>query len=418
LVASFLFFCALVLNVKGDDKQRSYGDGYGAQQGFTGQQVYAAGYGPNYPQQQGYGFPQQGYGGGQPQQVYGGGQPQQGYAPSYPPQQQYYQCPSQPQYAPNVPPHHQPNHWSNQPFQHKHEVHGGLFGSRTASGQVHAPQTAGQVTGNVVAWYVCAHMGPQIAAAMNNYPPHIQAAAAQHAASLPTGRDLARSTCEGNKKALLIGCNYYKSANELRGCINDVKNVKAFIQQKFGFTEDADHMLILTDDNPDPSRLPTRANIENGMRWLVQGAEPHDSLFLHYSGHGATSPDQGPVFDSPNGMDDTIVPIDYQQAGMILDKELHEMLVKPLPQACRLTSVFDCCHSGSVLDLPYTYVLDGNAGTGAAAPGSRDLGSMMAFAGQFMGGGGMAGGAVSVFIFCFFHSFIFIFRRRCQASPL
>jgi hypothetical protein len=66
----------------------------------------------------------------------------------------------------------------------------------------------------------------KIASVMSSYPPQIQAAAAQHAASLPTGRDLARSSCKGNKKALLIGCNYYKSANELRGCINDVKNVK------------------------------------------------------------------------------------------------------------------------------------------------------------------------------------------------
>jgi DNA-binding beta-propeller fold protein YncE len=158
-------------------------------------------------------------------------------------------------------------------------------------------------------------------------------------------------------------------------------------------------MLILTDDNPDTSKHPTRANIESGLRWLVHGAQPHDSLFLHYSGHGATSPDQGPVFDTPNGMDDTIVPIDYQQAGMILDKELHEMLINPLPQACRLTAFFDCCHSGSVLDLPYTYVLnDVAAGNVAGTSGSRDLYSMMSFASQFMGKAGgsteTAGGAV------------------------
>jgi hypothetical protein len=30
-------------------------------------------------------------------------------------------------------------------------------------------------------------------------------------------------------------------------------------------------------------------------------------------------------------------------------------MVKPLPVGCRLTAVFDSCHSGTVLDLPYIY---------------------------------------------------------------
>ena len=34
-------------------------------------------------------------------------------------------------------------------------------------------------------------------------------------------------------------------------------------------------------------------------------------------------------------------------------------MVKPLPAGCRLTAIFDCCHSGSVLDLPYEYSVDG-----------------------------------------------------------
>jgi len=43
-----------------------------------------------------------------------------------------------------------------------------------------------------------------------------------------------------------------------------------------------------------------------------------------------------------------------------------------------------------VLDLPYSYVLSDSDASGAS--GSRDLGSMMNFAGQFMGGGGGGGG--------------------------
>jgi len=34
---------------------------------------------------------------------------------------------------------------------------------------------------------------------------------------------------------------------------------------------------------------------------------------------------------------------------------MHDLMVKPLPWQCRLTAIFDSCHSGTVLDLPYTY---------------------------------------------------------------
>jgi hypothetical protein len=30
-------------------------------------------------------------------------------------------------------------------------------------------------------------------------------------------------------------------------------------------------------------------------------------------------------------------------------------MVKPLPPKCRLTCIFDSCHSGTVLDLPFVY---------------------------------------------------------------
>jgi hypothetical protein len=43
-------------------------------------------------------------------------------------------------------------------------------------------------------------------------------------------------------------------------------------------------MVILTDDQENPIMRPTKANIKRAMGWLVGGAEPNDSLFLHYSG--------------------------------------------------------------------------------------------------------------------------------------
>ena len=34
-------------------------------------------------------------------------------------------------------------------------------------------------------------------------------------------------------------------------------------------------------------------------------------------------------------------------------------MVRPLPAGCRLTAIFDSCHSGSALDLPYIYSTEG-----------------------------------------------------------
>lgn len=38
---------------------------------------------------------------------------------------------------------------------------------------------------------------------------------------------------------------------------------------------------------------------------------------------------------------------------------MHDILVRPLPAKCRLTAIFDSCHSGTVLDLPYVYSTKG-----------------------------------------------------------
>eukprot|EP00007_Cunea_sp_BSH-02190019_P008211 CAMPEP_0174236186 /NCGR_PEP_ID=MMETSP0417-20130205/5391_1 /TAXON_ID=242541 /ORGANISM="Mayorella sp, Strain BSH-02190019" /LENGTH=527 /DNA_ID=CAMNT_0015314793 /DNA_START=30 /DNA_END=1613 /DNA_ORIENTATION=+ len=153
---------------------------------------------------------------------------------------------------------------------------------------------------------------------------------------------------QGNRKALLIGINYLNSARgRLRGCINDVKKMKEFLK-RYHYQES--DMLILTDDQRDPSRQPTRANIIAGITWLVAGAAPGDCLFFHFSGHGGQVRDVSG--DEDDGMDETILTCDNTQ---IIDDELHARMVRPLPMGCRLTAVMDCCHSGTGLDLPFEH---------------------------------------------------------------
>lgn len=164
------------------------------------------------------------------------------------------------------------------------------------------------------------------------------------------------SNCSGNKKALFIGINYFNTKNQLRGCINDAYAMRNFLTT-FGFRNDPAHMLCLTDDQRSRDLRPTRQNIIQALLWLVRGAQPGDSLFLHYSGHGIRVEDLDG--DESDGYDEAICPEDFKVAGPIIDDEMNTILVRGLPAGARLTAIYDCCHSGSILDLPYTYYSDG-----------------------------------------------------------
>mmetsp|Transcript_12088 Transcript_12088/g.29299 ORF Transcript_12088/g.29299 Transcript_12088/m.29299 type:complete len:207 (+) Transcript_12088:3-623(+) len=55
-------------------------------------------------------------------------------------------------------------------------------------------------------------------------------------------------------------------------------------------------------------------------------------------------------------MNETILPTDFQRAGQITDDEIADIVVRPLPEGARLTCLMDSCHSGTGLDLPWTWV--------------------------------------------------------------
>lgn len=147
----------------------------------------------------------------------------------------------------------------------------------------------------------------------------------------------------------MIGINYRGTRAELRGCIKDVHNMQRLLTETFGWRPDA--IRTLTDDNP--RHMPTRENIIKQLHWLADGARAGDVLFFHYSGHGAQKED--PHGYEEDGMNETIIPVDFQSSGQITDDEISDIIVKPLPEGLRLTAVMDCCHSGTGLDLPFTF---------------------------------------------------------------
>ncbi|KAI1848353.1 hypothetical protein JX265_008867 [Neoarthrinium moseri] len=163
------------------------------------------------------------------------------------------------------------------------------------------------------------------------------------------------SNCTGRRKALLVGINYFGQRGQLRGCINDVKHMSAYLVEKFGYKRE--DMVILTDDQHNPMSQPTKQNILRAMHWLVKDARPNDSLFFHYSGHGGQTKDLDG--DEADGYDEVIYPVDFRAVGHITDDEMHRIMVRPLQAGVRLTAIFDSCHSGTALDLPYIYSTQG-----------------------------------------------------------
>lgn len=159
-----------------------------------------------------------------------------------------------------------------------------------------------------------------------------------------------------SKKALLIGINYIGTSAELRGCINDVLNIKNFLKTECGYSES--NIKVLTEASDDKSNIPTKANIMEAIKDLLKDHTKDSKLFLHYSGHGSYTYDRNN--DEKDRRDETICPVDYARSGDIVDDVLRSSLVDPLIDGAELFCLFDCCHSGTVLDMKYNYRVDTN----------------------------------------------------------
>jgi len=167
--------------------------------------------------------------------------------------------------------------------------------------------------------------------------------------------DLVPDTATGVRRAVMIGINYVgDNPGELSGCWNDVLNMKKYIMDVHGFKEE--NITILMDDGENAE--PTYENIINAYQTVVAESEEGDAVFLHYSGHGTKLRDDNG--DEADGYDEALVPRDYQSSGMIRDDDLYDILIKALPMGVHMVSLMDCCHSGTILDLPYIFKGDGS----------------------------------------------------------
>mmetsp|Transcript_29561 Transcript_29561/g.35154 ORF Transcript_29561/g.35154 Transcript_29561/m.35154 type:complete len:316 (+) Transcript_29561:196-1143(+) len=154
----------------------------------------------------------------------------------------------------------------------------------------------------------------------------------------------------GTKRAVLIGINYSGQEGELAGCHNDVRNMKVYLETIHLFKPE--HILILMDDGIHSP--PTKRNIMNAYDGLARQTKAGDTVFCQYVGHG------GRVQNKADGFDGTLIPIDFRTSGHISGDDILQELIKPMPSGAFVTYLMDCCHSGTVLNLPYRFTADGD----------------------------------------------------------
>jgi hypothetical protein len=146
-----------------------------------------------------------------------------------------------------------------------------------------------------------------------------------------------------NNSALLIGINYIGTQYELRGCINDTDSINSFISD-YNFQK----ISILTDNT---IKKPNNNNILDEFKSLLSNSQAGDVLLFFYSGHGSYVLDKNG--NEKTGNDQVIIPCDLNE---ILDDELKNIIQTNLKKDVTLIALFDCCFSGSILDLKYQYM--------------------------------------------------------------
>lgn len=163
-------------------------------------------------------------------------------------------------------------------------------------------------------------------------------------------------TLPRDRVAVLIGIEYttYASQNRLDrlpGCHLDVTAMHKLLTEHYGFDARDIHTLV---DNTDHDR-PTYQNIETQLQWLISEAKKPGvkHVVLYYSGHGTQQDDTSG--DEEDSKDEAIVPCDFLEKGLMTDDYLVTSFLSLLPATVKCTTIFDCCNSGTLLDLPYQY---------------------------------------------------------------
>lgn len=151
------------------------------------------------------------------------------------------------------------------------------------------------------------------------------------------------------KFALLVGIDNYKDVNKLRGCVNDVTDMRRTLVEIYKFPDDDKHIKVLTNEKA------TKAAIVDVFReHLIANAKSHPDavIVFQYSGHGSQTKDTNQ--DEQDGLDETFVAYDSRSNDYDLNDDVIGEMCDELSQYTNnIVFIVDACHSGTATrDLP------------------------------------------------------------------
>jgi uncharacterized caspase-like protein len=145
------------------------------------------------------------------------------------------------------------------------------------------------------------------------------------------------NSTEGRVWSVLIGVEKYHRANHLRYTLNDVRELARTLRGRGGVQ--AEQLLELTDDAPNPRLQPLRASLMAELPGFLARPAPGDRLIVYFTGHGFRDR-QGRLFLAPLDCD----PADPAATGIAVEW-LREQIA-----GCRAgfkLLILDACHAGS-----------------------------------------------------------------------
>ncbi len=147
--------------------------------------------------------------------------------------------------------------------------------------------------------------------------------------------------------ALLVGIDDYPPpSRRLRGCVNDLRTMEAFLRERIA----AERLRLCTLID----RAATRERIIDTFRIHLGRAGAGDTALFYYAGHGSQEPTP-PLYAElePDRLSETLVAWDSRQSGGwdLADKELAVLVAEVAARDPHVLVILDSCHSGTATRL-------------------------------------------------------------------
>lgn len=139
-----------------------------------------------------------------------------------------------------------------------------------------------------------------------------------------------------SRKAFIFGSDYKGSEEALQSCVADCTRISEALKSK-SFTVEP-HWSDAALDWP---------KIQSSLTAFVKSLKSGDKAIVYYSGHGLQVKDNNG--DEEDGNDEAVY---TGNEVYVRDDDLRSIFQLAVA-GVKLLVVFDCCHSGSMLDLPY-----------------------------------------------------------------